>query len=146
MGKTAVVGMRDRDTKQVRAVVVAGTDKRTLQDFVREHAATGATLYTDEHGSYVGMGEYQHEAVNHSVKEFVREMAHTNGMESFWAVLKRAHTGTYHKISPQHLQRYVDEFAGRHNIRDRDTLDQMTAVIAGLVGKRLLHRDLIGKS
>ena len=145
VGKTAVVGMKDRATNAVRAVVVADTAKGTLQDFVRAHAAAGATLYTDEHGSYSGMDEFRHEAVNHSVKEFVREMAHTNGIESFWAMLKRAHTGTFHKMSPQHLQRYVDEFAGRHNIRDADTLAQMTAVIAGLVGKRLLHRDLTRK-
>lgn len=146
VGKTAVVGVKDRDTKQVRARVVARTDKATLQDFVREHAAAGATLYTDEHGSYTGMREYHHEAVQHSVLEYVRDQAHTNGIESFWAALKRAHMGTFHKLSPQHLQRYVDEFAGRHNIRDADTLAQMTAVVAGLVGKRLLHRDLIGKT
>ena len=58
-------------------------------------------------------------------------------------MLKRAHKGTFHRLSPKHLQRYVNEFAGRHNIRDRDTIDQMTAVVAGLVGRRLMYRDLI---
>ena len=70
-------------------------------------------------------------------------MAHTNGIESFWAMLKRAHTGTFHKMSPKHLNRYVNEFAGKHNIRDADTIDQMQHVVAGLVGKRLMYRDLI---
>ena len=72
----------------------------------------------------------------------VKEMAHTNGMESFWATLKRAHKGTFHKISPKHLQRYVDQFAAKHNIRDKDTIDQMQSVVASMVGKRLMYRDL----
>ena len=58
-------------------------------------------------------------------------------------MLKRAHKGTFHRLSPKHLQRYVNEFAGWHNIRERDTIDQMTAVVAGLVGRRLMYRDLI---
>ena len=66
-------------------------------------------------------------------------------MESFWAMLKRGYHGTYHKISPAHLQRYVDEFAGRHNERDYDTEEQMARVVAGLVGRRLTYRELIAK-
>ena len=58
-------------------------------------------------------------------------------------MLKRAHKGTFHKISPKHLQRYVTEFAGKHGIRDRNTIDQMQAMVAGMVGKRLLYTDLI---
>ena len=58
-------------------------------------------------------------------------------------MLKRAHKGTYHKMSPKHLQRYVDEFAGRHNSRELDTLDQMSAVAKGMDRKRLRYRDLI---
>ena len=56
----------------------------------------------------------------------------TNGIESFWAMLKRAHTGTFHKMSPKHLQRYVSEFAGKHNVRDSGTLAQMRDTVAGL--------------
>ena len=69
-------------------------------------------------------------------------MAHTNGIESFWAMLKRAHKGTFHKISPKHLQRYVNEFAGRHNVRSQDTIDQMRAMVAGMVGRRLMYQEL----
>ena len=58
-------------------------------------------------------------------------------------MLKRAHKGVYHKISAKHLQRYVDEFAGRHGIPERNTIDQMDAVVAGMVGKRLVYRDLV---
>ena len=62
---------------------------------------------------------------------------HTNGIESFWATLKRAHKGVYHKISVKHLQRYVDEFAGRHGVRELDTLDQMEIIAGMMAGKRL---------
>lgn len=83
-----------------------------------------------------------HESVKNSVGKCVWGMAHTNGMESFWVMLKRAYTGTFHKISPKHLQRYVNEFSGRHNIRNLDTLQQMELLAAQMIGKRLLHRDL----
>ena len=63
---------------------------------------------------------FDHESVRHSVGEYVDGMAHTNGIESFWSMLKRANKGVYHKISAKHLQRYVDEFAGRHGVRERD--------------------------
>ena len=141
-GKVAVVGVKDRETRQVRAKVVKNTDKPTLQGFVVEHTAPGATVYTDEASAYEGL-PFEHESVKHSVGEYVRDMAHTNGMESFWSMLKRAHTGTFHKLSPKHLDRYVREFAGKHNIRDKDTIDQMQHVVAGLVGRRLMYRDLV---
>ena len=73
----------------------------------------------------------------------MREQVHTNGVESFWALLKRGYYGTYHHLSVKHLGRYVREFAGRNNIRDLDTLRQMEVVSQGLVGKRLRYRDLI---
>ena len=83
-----------------------------------------------------------HESVNHTVGEYVKGQAHTNGIESFWAVLKRAHKGTFHKLSPKHLQRYVDEFAGRHNIRDLDTIEQMRSMARSMEGGRLRYQDL----
>ena len=143
VGKAVVAGVKDRATGKVVARKVKGTDKATLQGFVRDTVAPGATLYTDEHGAYPGMSEFKHEAVNHSVGEYVRDMAHTNGIESFWAMLKRGYQGTFHKMSEKHLDRYIHEFAGRHNIRPRDTLDMMRSVAIGMVGKRLRYHDLI---
>lgn len=70
-------------------------------------------------------------------------MAHTNGIESFWSMLKRAHKGTFHKISPKHLNRYVQEFAGKHNIRELGTVAQMRDTVLRLVGRNLLRTDLI---
>ena len=85
---------------------------------------------------------FDHEAVNHSVSEYVRDQAHTNGIESFWAMLKRGYHGTYHHMSAKHLDRYVGEFAGRHSAREADTIDQIASIAQGMVGKRLMYRDL----
>ena len=142
VGKTAVVGIKDRDTNQVRAEVITETDAETLQDFVEENTEEDAKVYTDDAKAYKGV-EREHETVRHSVSEYVRGQAHTNGIESFWAMLKRAHDGTFHKISPKHLQRYVSEFAGKHNVRDSGTLAQMRDTVARLVGRNLLYRDLV---
>ena len=129
VGKTAVVGAKDRRTNRVTAAVIDNTDQQTLQGFVAEHVVDGAKVYTDDHRGYDGLPN--HETVRHSVAEYVNGMAHTNGIESFWATLKRAHKGVFHKMSPKHLQRYVDEFAGKHNVRDEDTIAQMVVVAGG---------------
>ena len=139
---TAVVGAKDRATNQVAAQVVTRTDKPTLHGFIAAHAAPDATIYTDEGAAYTTLPN-PHEAVNHKAMEYVRGDVHTNGMESFWSMLKRAHKGTFHKMSPKHLDRYVTEFESRHNFRDDDTIDQMGAVVLGMDCKRLKYADLI---
>ena len=142
VGKSIVVGAKDRGSKHVSAAVVESTDAKTLQGFVGNNAAKGATVYTDDHGGYQGM-PFEHETVKHSVSEYVNGMAHTNGIESFWALLKRGYHGTFHHVSEKHLGRYVREFAGRNNTRDLDTIDQMTMLARGMVGKRLRYQDLV---
>ncbi len=142
VGKTAVVGVKDRETGQVDAEVVERTDKATLQEFVEDRTEDSAIVYTDEASAYVGL-DRAHEAVKHSVGEFVRGQAHTNGLESFWANMKRGYQGVYHWMSAKHLHRYVSEFEGRHNDRPLDTLAQMTAIVQGMMGKRLRYVDLI---
>ena len=87
---------------------------------------------------------FDHETVKHSVSEFVNGMAHTNGIESFWAMLKRGYHGTYHHMSEKHLNRYVGKFAGRHNGRPADTINQMQATVRNMAGKRLRYTDLTG--
>ena len=141
VGKTAVVGVKDRATKQVAARVVRSTDKPTLQGFVCEHTAPGATVYSDDAGAYEGL-PFDHATVKHALSEYVKGDVHTNGIESLWSMLKRAHKGTFHKLSPKHLDRYVQEFAGRHNLRDEDTIDIMGAVASGMEGKRLTYEML----
>ena len=142
-GKAPVVGMKDRDSGKVAAEVVETTDKNTLQGFVAVNTEVDATVYTDEAPAYVGMRR-KHETVKHSAKEFVNGMAHTNGIESFWAMVKRGYNGTYHHFNEKHLQAYVNEFAGRHNVRSLDTEAQMTALVQGMGGKRLRYSELIG--
>ena len=141
VGKAAVVGAKDRATGKVSARVVESTDKATLQGFVLQRVTDGAKIFTDEARAYDGLPN--RETVRHSVSEYVNGQAHTNGMESFWGILKRGYHGTYHRMSPKHLQRYVNEFAGRHNIRPLNTIHQMRVIIQGLEGKRLRYRDLV---
>ena len=142
VGKTVVVGVKDRATNRVSAAVVEGTDAQTLQGFILEHVDGAAQVFTDEHGGYVGI-MLNHERVNHSAGEYVRGEVHTQGIESFWAMLKRAHKGTFHKISPKHMDRYITEFSGRHNGRCLDTMDAMREMLAGMAGRRLRYWELI---
>ena len=141
-GKTIVAGAKDRRTNKVSAAVVEGMDGWTLQSFVEDRVIADAKVYTDEHASWLGLIFHDHESVNHSKGEYVRGDAGTQGIESFWAMLKRAHTGTFHKISPKHMDRYVTEFAGRHNDRQADTLDQMGNIVRGMIGRRISYSDL----
>ena len=141
VGKTAVVGAKDRRSNQVVAKVVQRTDQPTLHGFVAENAHWMAEVYTDEARAYKGLAN--HRAVNHSAGQYVNGQIHTNGVESFWSMLKRAYKGTFHHLSPKHLQRYVNEFAGRHNIRELDTAVQMSFVARRLMGRRLPYAELI---
>ena len=139
-GKVAVVGIKDRATNHVDAQVVGDVSGVTLRKFVIDRTTEETRIYSDEASAYKPLPN--HESVNHSVGKYVNSQAHTNGIESFWALLKRAHTGTFHKISFKHLQRYVNEFAGRHNLRRLNTKAQMTQVVAAMVGRRLMYREL----
>ena len=142
VGKTAVIGVKARESNKVSASPIASTDARSINRFIRDNVANEAMLYTDCATAYEGVNE-KHEKVNHSVGEYVRQQAHTNGIESFWALLKRGYYGTYHKMSEKHLARYVNEFAGRHNIRSQNTISQMNLIAKGMVGKKLPYRELV---
>ena len=145
VGKTAVVGIKDRYTGKVDAQVVADTTKETLHSIVRSKTDRNADVYTDDHKGYLGL-PFNHKTVKHSVSEYVNGQAHINGVESFWALLKRGYYGTYHQMSVQHLQQYVKEFSGRFNDRPEDTIVQMSNIAHGMDGKRLPYQTLIGKS
>ena len=140
VGKVAVAGVKDRASNRVMAEVVPDTTSETMSRFIMEHVEPGTKVYTDDALTYHALPN--HETVKHSVGEYVRGKAHTNGVESFWSLLKRAHTGTFHKLSPKHLDRYVREFAGKNNLRELGTLDQMRHVVRSLVGKTLSYREL----
>lgn len=143
VGKAVVVGVRS-DTGEVRAMVVENTKGATLQKFVEAHCESGATIVTDTHGGYVGLkaAGYRHIRINHSVGEYVLDMAHTNGIESFWSLLKRGYIGVYHYMSPKHLNRYVKEFSFRHNTARVGTMDFIGMTIDRMANKRLTYRSL----
>ena len=144
VGKTAVVAAVERNG-DVIAEPVDRTDKETLQGFVRSNVAEGSLVMTDESASYRSLsatGLYDHATVNHSAGEYVVGQAHTNTVESFWALLQRGIYGTYHHLSEKHLARYVKEFEARRNIRQRDTIDQMKFVVQHMQHKRLTYEDL----
>lgn len=142
VGKTTVVAVKDRPSKRVRAKVVEDTTVETLQGFVLDTIQPGGKVSTDEARSYDALPN--REAVAHSLHEYVRGTVHTNGIESYWSMLKRAHMGTFHRPSPRHLHRYVSEFVARHNLRGLDTLDQVVAVFRLMDGHRLRYRELVG--
>ena len=142
VGKTAVVGAKDRETNRVAETVIQSTDAETLQGFVKDHAGRQATVYTDDATAYESL-PFDHDTVKHSLSEYAKGEVHTNGIESLWSLLKRAHTGTFHKLSPKHLGRYVQEFAGRHNLRALETINQIKGIRRGMEGKRLTYKALI---
>ena len=142
VGKQPVVGARD-EHGIIKAEPVQDVTGSTLHTFIHTNVPRGATIVTDHFGGYNGLRHYNHLTVNHSVGEYVRDMAHTNGIESFWALLKRGYYGIYHHMSFKHLHRYVNEFAFRHNTSSRDTLDFIGMTAERMVGKRLTYKELI---
>ena len=141
VGKTIVAGVKDRDTNQVRIEVVPHANAQYIGEFIAEHVPEDAKAYTDESGAYNGIAN--HESVRHSLGEYVSDNASTNSIKSKWALMKRGILGVYHHISPKHTHRYVAEFAGRHNARPYDTLDQIKMLVRGMDKKRLRYEYLI---
>ena len=140
------MGAKERATGPVKTKIVADTRARSLGAFLEEIVEQESTLYTDQNPSYATHvkyeADYDHFAVNHSAGEYVNAMAHTNGIESFWSMLKRGYIGTYHRMSRKHMGRYVTEFAGRHNDRPSDILEQIELMARNIEGKQLRYKDL----
>jgi transposase-like protein len=143
VGKAIVMGLIERGG-ELRAGTIENVKAETLQHVVRSHVAPGTNLYTDEAGGYRGLeGEYHHHTVNHGAGEYVRHYhAHTNSIESVWALLKRQIIGIHHWVSPKHLFRYVDEMSWRYNRRGVAEGARVDALIAGSDG-RLTYKALI---
>ena len=149
--KTAVVGLLDRDTRQVRAKVVPNVKREVLQDAILNNVVGTGTVYTDGLKAYQNLPALQfvHETVDH-LNEYVRGEVHTNGIENFWALMKRGLKGTYVAVEPFHLERYVDEQVFRFNNRatKRNPLtdaDRFIIALSQIAGKRLTYAELTGK-
>ena len=142
--KTPVVAVKSRVTKKVKARVTKPVSSVTLQRIIEETAERGSIIYTDQHGGYMGLKDkgFEHESVNHGVGEYTRGQISTQSVESFWSMLKRGYVGVYHYMSEKHLQRYVDEYVGRHNGRQEPTMRQISGVVRSMLGKRLSYKEL----
>jgi transposase-like protein len=150
-GKAVVMGMIDRDLRQVRAKVVPNVKRETLQNEVLNNVRYGSQVYTDEHVGYDKLHwRFVHDVVNH-MECYVKGQVHTNGIENFWSLLKRSLRGTYVAVEPFHLQRYVDEQVFRFNNRATkdnplDDSDRFCALLSQVAGKRLTYKELTGKT
>ena len=139
--KTAVVGIRDRETGTIRAVPVPETTAARLIQFVESNVDPEAEKFTDENRAYADLKN--HHTVNHGDGEYVRGEVHINGIESFWALVRRGYNGTFHHIEPKHLHRYINEFSGRLSDSVAGTVEKMGNIVRSLVGKRLTYRQLV---
>ena len=141
--KSCVIGMKERDGNVMAKVVIDRT-KESLLPVVYENLKHDAIVMTDEYSAYTDLAKYyQHHTVNHTAKEYVNQMAHTNGIENFWSHLKRGIDGIYHQISREHLQAYVNEFVLRFNTRKFQTQNRFDFVLSAVAGKRLTYKELI---
>ncbi len=151
LGKTAVMGMLDRDLRQVRCKVIPNTRRDTLQNLILKHVHRGSSVYTDQASGYDGLTAqaFAHQIVNH-MERYVDGRVHTNGLENFWSLLKRTLRGTYVAVEPFHLDRYVDEPVFRFNNRATkdnplNDSDRFTYLMSQVAGKRLTYAQLTGK-
>jgi transposase-like protein len=143
VNKTPVIGAVERDGNLIAAVMPDfGVDQ--AHRFIRAFAMDAKMIVTDAHPAYGALvGFPQHKMINHHAGEYVRGDAHTNTIESVWALLKRQIVGTHHWVSPKHLQQYVSEMAWRLNRRDLTAQDRVNALFTAVEG-RLTYKALIG--
>jgi transposase-like protein len=150
LGKTAVIGMLDRVTREVRTKVIPNVRRETLQDAILDNVERGSKLYTDSAVTYDNLSEaFVHDVINHS-REYVKGQVHTQGIENFWSLLKRSLRGTYVAVEPFHLDRYLDEQVFRYSNRAThdnplNDSDRFAFLMSKVAGKRLTYAQLTGK-
>ncbi len=144
--KTAVMGLLETDTRQVRAHVIPNAKRETLQRAILERVGFGSTVHTDSWAGYDRMDiRYVHEQVNHA-NEYVRGHVSTQAIENFWSCLKRTLTGTYVAVEAFHMDKYLAEQCFRFNNRlNMSDGDRFTKALAQVGGKRLTWNELTGK-
>ena len=144
VGKTAVIGMRERGGR-TKAYPIDGTESKNLHGAIYQNIVSGSTLHTDDHRGYQNIASvYNHEVINHSAREYVRNGVSTNSIESVWALLKRGLHGVYHHASKKHLSRYVDEFTFRLNDGNvtRHTLQRMDSLTQAMFSNHITYKEL----
>ncbi|HEY7460324.1 MAG TPA: IS1595 family transposase [Gemmatimonadota bacterium] len=148
MGKAAVMGLLERHGADghsvVRTAVVPNTRRHHLREKIREHVASGSEVFSDKLGSYRGLeDEYVHKVIDHA-EAYAKGKVHTNGLENFWSLLKRAIKGTYVNVEPFHLFRYLDEESFRYNTRKATDASRFQRLLGAVLGKRVTYEQLIG--
>ena len=142
VGKSIVAGdVKDRETNQVVAEMIPDMTAKTFQGFAEGHTELTAMARTDDGRGYAGI-DRAHENANDFAREYGRDMADTNGIESFRAMMGGGHKGVFRKFSKKPLQENVAEFAGCHNARNADALAQMPGIVSRMVGKQLRYKGL----
>lgn len=145
-GKAIVAGVLERHTGKARVKVMPNTRAYHIRRNVIENVERGSTVYTDSLRSYrnLPVDGFVHDFVDHT-EQYVKEAVHTNNMENFWSLLKRALKGTYVSVEPFHLQAYCDEQAFRYNERELNDLERFVLVMSQVIGRRITYRQLTGK-
>jgi transposase-like protein len=149
-GKQAVFGLLERNTvtgrSKVRAHAVPERWLKPVNEIIKNSVKKGSNIYSDEHGAYSHLRDegFYHAFVSHAEK-YVDGAVHTNGIENFWALLKRMIRGTYVSVEPFHMFRYLDEEAFRFNERFGNDQDRFMAAMQGIVGRRVTYKQLTGK-
>jgi transposase-like protein len=148
--KTVVMGMLDRQRREIRAKVMPNVQREVLQSEILKNVKHGSKVYTDNAVAYDRTNwHYVHEFVNHA-ETYVNGRVHTNGLENFWSLLKRNLRGTYVAVEPFHLDAYLDEQVFRYNNRGSkeepmNDYDRFDLALRNVVGKRLTYKELTGK-
>ena len=145
--KTVVMGMLNRQTREIRAKVIPNVKRETLQAEILKNVGFNAHVFTDGHVGYEGLDQvknFTHKTVNH-INEYVNGRVHTQGIENFWSLLKRGLNGTYVAVEPFHMDAYVDEQVFRYNTRKSSDAKRFEKVMSQIVGKRLTYAEVTGK-
>lgn len=143
--KKPILGVIERGGK-VYAVPVDDNKIKTIKPIISDRVEQGNKVFSDDNPSYKHLSRsgYEHDMVNHTADEYVRGEAHTNNIESFWALLKRGYHGTYHWWSGQHIGRYINEFTFRFNNRKFSDGSKFDILLSNCQG-RLSYKQLTKK-
>jgi transposase-like protein len=145
LGKAIVSGLLERNTREARVTVLPTVRGFHLRTNIIENVEKGSKIYSDALRSYrnVPVDGFVHKFIDHT-EAYVRGAVHTNCLENFWSLLKRALRGTYVSVEPFHLQAYCDEQAFRFNQRKLTDAQRFATVMKQIVGRRLTYKQLIG--
>lgn len=148
--KVAVLGIMQRGDDEthstVHTAVVDNIDAKNLHGQIHAHVEQGSALYTDKWRGYRGLAKHFHHGVIDHAERYVDGLIHTNGLESFWSLLKRTIKGTYVSVDPFHMFRYLDEQTFRFNFRKENDGFRFAHVVSTIMGKRLTYKSLTGKN